>query len=120
MNYCDEAVPYTRISEHKHFSPWEAAAIEGTVLIREYSRAAGLEDIPYYPLHLIDDRQLLAHYVERAGREAGVTFAGRLGTYSYLDMDVTIGRALDTAAQLVSCLAVGTEPPNFIDYPPAD
>ncbi|MGH8035350.1 MAG: UDP-galactopyranose/dTDP-fucopyranose mutase family protein, partial [Lysobacterales bacterium] len=23
MNYADEAVPYTRISEHKHFSPWE-------------------------------------------------------------------------------------------------
>ena len=23
MNYCDINVPWTRISEHKHFSPWE-------------------------------------------------------------------------------------------------
>ena len=27
----------------------------------------------------------------------GVTFVGRLGTYRYLDMDVTIREALDTA-----------------------
>ena len=120
MNYCDEAVPYMRVCEHKHFSPWEAAALDGTVLIREYSRAARLEDIPYYPLHLIDDRQLLARYVERAAHEAGVTFAGRLGTYSYLDMDATIGRALDTAAHLISCLGRGKEPPSFVHRPPAE
>ena len=23
MNYCDENIPYTRIIEHKHFTPWE-------------------------------------------------------------------------------------------------
>jgi UDP-galactopyranose mutase len=120
MNYCDEAVPYTRVSEHKHFSPWEAAALERTVVFREYSRGAGPQDIPYYPLHLVDDRRLLARYVERAADEAGVTFAGRLGTYSYLDMDVTIGRALDTAAQLVSCLECGSGPPSFVHRPAVD
>ena len=24
MNYCDPDVPYTRITEHKHFAPWES------------------------------------------------------------------------------------------------
>ncbi len=24
INYCEENVPYTRITEHKHFSPWES------------------------------------------------------------------------------------------------
>ena len=24
MNYCDADVPYTRITEHKHFAPWES------------------------------------------------------------------------------------------------
>jgi UDP-galactopyranose mutase len=120
MNYCDEEVPYTRVSEHKHFSPWEAAAFEGTVLYREYSRGAGMRDIPYYPLHLVDDRRLLAAYVERAEQETGVTFAGRLGTYSYLDMDVTIGRALDTAEHLLSCLARQMRPASFVHHPPAD
>ena len=59
----------------------------------------GLRTFTYYPLHLIDDRLLLALYVEQARREAGVTFAGRLGTYSYLELGVNIGRALVTAAQ---------------------
>ena len=51
--------------------------------------------VPHYRLHLVDDRRLLARYIERAERQAGVTSFGRLGTYSYLDMDVSIGRALD-------------------------
>lgn len=34
MNYCDEDVPFTRITEHKHFSPWEDH--DGSVLFREY------------------------------------------------------------------------------------
>jgi UDP-galactopyranose mutase len=34
INYCDEDVPWTRISEHKHFSPWESH--EGTVIFKEY------------------------------------------------------------------------------------
>ena len=41
---------------------------------------------------------LLKAYQERAAQLKNVTFAGRLGTYQYLDMDVTIDRALDAAA----------------------
>jgi UDP-galactopyranose mutase len=40
----------------------------------------------------------LAHaYVERARATSGVTFTGRLGTYRYIDMDVTIAEAMKTA-----------------------
>jgi UDP-galactopyranose mutase len=113
-------VPYTRVCEHKHFSPWEAATLDDTVRFREYSRSAGPWGIPYYPLHLVDDWRLLARYIERAERQAGVTFAGRLGTYSYLDMDMTIGRALDAAAHLQSCFARGSESPTFVHYPPVE
>lgn len=95
MNYCDEEVPYTRITEHKHFSPWEEHA--GTVCYREFSRACGPSDIPYYPVHLMQSDQMLERYQARARREAGVTFVGRLGTYRYMDMDVTIRAALDVA-----------------------
>lgn len=94
MNYTDEDVPWTRITEHKHFSPWEEH--EGTVLFREYSRACGPGDIPYYPVHLTEKDDLLTQYQEAARAEANVTFVGRLGTYRYLDMDVTIREALDT------------------------
>jgi UDP-galactopyranose mutase len=41
------------------------------------------------------EKNLLAEYVDIANDEKGVTFMGRLGTYRYLDMHVTIAEALD-------------------------
>ena len=95
INYGDEEVPYTRISEHKHFAPWEQH--EKTICYREFSRLCGENDIPYYPIRLVKDKALLQQYVEKANKETQVTFVGRLGTYRYLDMDVTIKEALETA-----------------------
>lgn len=112
MNYGEESVPYTRITEHKHFSPWEDH--EGSVLYREFSRAATPEDIPYYPIRQVDEKALLADYVKLAEGTKGVTFVGRLGTYRYLDMDVTIREALDTAALY---LEKGADTPAFAKSP---
>jgi UDP-galactopyranose mutase len=95
MNYCDEDVPYTRITEHKFFSPWEEH--DGTVCYREYSRDCGADDTPYYPVHLVTGNALLERYKARAHAEPHITFVGRLGTYRYLDMDATIRYALDAA-----------------------
>ncbi len=38
---------------------------------------------------------MLSTYAKRAQAESNVTFVGRLGTYRYMDMDVTIRAALD-------------------------
>ncbi|MEC7962619.1 MAG: UDP-galactopyranose mutase [Pseudomonadota bacterium] len=111
MNYGDEDVPHTRITEHKHFSPWEEH--EGSVLYRETARAAEPDDIPYYPIRLLEEKALLSDYVDLAQSCAGVTFVGRLGTYRYLDMDVTIREALDAAAHFLehgTCPAFLTPP----------
>lgn len=97
INYPDEDVPFTRISEHKHFAPWEADTMDRTIVFREYSRACGPDDIPYYPIRMVAETRLLEQYEERARQERDVTFVGRLGTYQYLDMDVTIDRAIDVA-----------------------
>ncbi|SFO79823.1 UDP-galactopyranose mutase [Cohaesibacter marisflavi] len=102
MNYPDPEVPFTRISEHKHFAPWEAETFEKTIAFKEFSRNCGENDIPYYPIRRLDDKQLLEAYEERAANEDGVTFVGRLGTYQYLDMDVTIGRALTVAEEFLA------------------
>jgi len=99
MNYCDEEIPYTRITEHKHFSPWENH--EKTVIFKEFSRECGEEDIPYYPIRLVDEQKMLNDYLELANREKNVTFLGRLGTYRYLDMDVTIDEALKCAENFI-------------------
>lgn len=115
MNYGDVSVPYTRITEHKHFSPWEEHA--GSVCYREFSRECGEDDIPYYPIRLVKDKEQLARYVERAGEETSVTFVGRLGTYRYLDMDVTIREALDTARSYLARTAEGAAMPAFVHSP---
>lgn len=97
MNYPSPDVPYTRVTEHKHFAPWEAPEFTETVVFHERSRACGTGDIPFYPIRLAREKALLHEYLARAEAEAGVTFVGRLGTYQYLDMDKTIDLALDAA-----------------------
>ena len=100
MNYCDAEVPFTRITEHKHFAPWTSDQFDKTVCYREFSGECGINDIPYYPVRLVGDKTMLEDYVQAANQLEKVTFAGRLGTYSYLDMDVSIRRALETAESL--------------------
>lgn len=111
INYCDEDVPWTRIAEHKHFTPWEQH--QKTVLYREHSRLCGPGDTPYYPIRLLDDKAQLAKYVEMAKQERGVTFVGRLGTYRYLDMHVTIAEALDVAERFLAAQAARESMPSF-------
>lgn len=115
MNYGEVDVPWTRITEHKHFSPWEAH--EGSVLYREFSRLCGPDDIPYYPIRLMEEQELLKQYVSRADAETGVTFVGRLATYRYLDMDVTIREALNTARAFVENTGKGVAMPAFAVRP---
>ncbi|RBW54968.1 UDP-galactopyranose mutase [Ruegeria sp. A3M17] len=103
MNYGEEEVPFTRITEHKHFAPWESH--EGSVCYREFSRAAGPDDIPYYPIRQVKEKALLSEYVALAEDTQNVTFVGRLGTYRYLDMDVTIRESLDTARAVLSAIS---------------
>ena len=105
VNYGDQDVPFTRISEHKHFAPWESH--ERTVYFKEFSRACGEQDIPYYPIRLVEEKAMLNEYVDLAKAEPNVTFVGRLGTYRYLDMDVTIREALEVADQYRGLMAQG-------------
>lgn len=115
MNYGNYEVPYTRITEHKHFAPWESH--ERTIVFHEYSREAEADDIPYYPIRLTDDHELLDRYIELAEKEENVTFVGRLGTYRYLDMDRTIDEALTAAEGILTAVADGNPIPSFFVDP---
>lgn len=106
MNYCDESKEYTRITEHKYFSPWEKH--QNTIIYKEVSRYCEDKDIPYYPIRLVEEKETLARYHELAVNEKNITFIGRLGTYRYLDMDVTIREALDTAKLYLESLENNT------------
>lgn len=93
MNYCDENIPYTRIIEHKHFTPWESH--EKTIIFKEFSKETGENDIPYYPKRLKNDMELLLQYRQKADSLQKTSFLGRLATYRYMDMHHVIGEALD-------------------------
>ena len=100
INYCDQETPWTRISEHKHFTYWEQ--LDKTLIFREYSRQCEKNDIPYYPIRLVKDKNQLAQYMKLTKAEKNITFVGRLGTYRYLDMHVTIAEALDVAEHFIA------------------
>jgi UDP-galactopyranose mutase len=117
LNYCDEDVPFTRITEHKHFAPWEKDRFDRTICTREFSRACRPDDIPYYPIRQTDEEAMLKKYVARAQATEGVSFVGRLGSYRYLDMDVTIAEALSAADALIGLLATGGTIPAFFIQP---
>lgn len=112
LNYCDESVPFTRVTEHKHFAPWDTSA-SGTLTYREFSRDCQPEDEPYYPIRLVDEQAMLNRYIDLAVEATNVSFVGRLGTYRYLDMDVTIGEALKAADRIIECIGAGNPIPSF-------
>jgi len=92
MNFADGALPYTRIHEPKHLHPERTYSKDKTLLLYEYSEKN--EDEPYYPVATTPNKELLAKYQSLAKKEEGVLFGGRLGTYSYYDMDQVIAQAL--------------------------
>ena len=112
MNYGDLDVPYTRITEHKYFAPWENH--DNTVCYREYSRACGENDLPYYPIRLTAAQPLLDTYQQAARGLERITFIGRLATYRYLDMDVTIRETLDAARAYLTAQTNGSPMPVFL------
>ncbi|AWL06609.1 UDP-galactopyranose mutase [Massilia oculi] len=117
INYCDDEKKYTRITEHKHFSPWEKH--EKTICYAEYSRQCEEKDIPYYPIRQTREKAQLELYVNKAKNEDNVTFVGRLGTYRYLDMDVTIHEALLTSDKFLETAKNGERMPAFTIDPMA-
>lgn len=111
MNYCDADVPYTRITEHKHFTYWESH--NDTICFKEFSKETEPDDIPYYPKRLQADKNLLMQYRQDAESLQKVSFLGRLATYRYMDMHHVIGEALSFAKKFTEAIAKSQVPPIF-------
>lgn len=92
VNYTEREVPYTRIIEHKHF---EFGAQPKTVISYEYPMEWNDKLEPYYPVNNERNAALYAKYAELAKSVKNVIFGGRLGAYTYYDMDKVIEKALD-------------------------
>jgi len=90
VNYPNEDVPFTRISEYKHLTGQEAPV---TTVTYEYPSAEG---DPYYPIPRPENQELFKKYEALGDETEGVTFVGRLATYRYYNMDQIVGQALAT------------------------
>ena len=88
VNYPNEAVPYTRITEYKHLT---GQVHPKTSITYEYPSAEG---DPYYPIPRAENQALYKRYEALADATPGVTFVGRLATYRYYNMDQVVGQAL--------------------------
>lgn len=85
VNYTEYEIPYTRIIEHKYFLNQQ---LPYTIITKEYPTDEGE---PYYPINDNENNSLFNQYINIA--QDDVYFGGRLGTYSYLNMDQVIDQA---------------------------
>jgi UDP-galactopyranose mutase len=88
VNFPDEAVPYTRITEYKHLT---GQVHRQTSISYEFPHEHG---DPYYPIPRQENAALYKRYAALANEHPGVSFVGRLGTYRYYNMDQVVGQAL--------------------------
>jgi UDP-galactopyranose mutase len=91
INYTSMDVPWTRITEHKHF---EFLNTPKSVITREYSLEYDGTGEPYYPINDTRNNDIYDRYVKRAEGDNEVVFGGRLASYKYYDMDMCIAAAL--------------------------
>lgn len=99
VNYPNESVPHTRITEYKHLTGQSA---ERTSLTYEFPSDTG---DPYYPIPRDENQALYKRYEALAVAEPNVSFVGRLATYRYYNMDQVVGQALATYRRLAPLLA---------------
>jgi UDP-galactopyranose mutase len=88
VNFPDQSVPYTRITEYKHLTGQTHPV---TSISYEFPCDDG---DPYYPVPRPENAELYKRYKALADETANVTFLGRLGTYKYYNMDQVVGQAL--------------------------
>jgi UDP-galactopyranose mutase len=98
INYPDEAVPHTRVTEYKHLTGQHSAKTSVTYEI------PSAEGDPYYPIPRAENQALFRRYEALAVSQPDVTFVGRLATYRYYNMDQVVGQALATYRRLANKL----------------
>jgi UDP-galactopyranose mutase len=98
VNYTDYEIPYTRITEHKHF---EGSKSDVTWITKEYPLDYKKGETPYYPINDEKNNTMYSKYKELS-KDSNVIFGGRLSEYKYYDMHQIIGSALTKAKKELS------------------
>lgn len=88
VNFPDESIPHTRVTEFKHLTGQTHPL---TSIMYEYPKAEG---DPYYPVPRPENQLLYKRYEALARARNDVSFIGRLASYRYYNMDQVVGQAL--------------------------
>jgi UDP-galactopyranose mutase len=88
INFTEKEIPYTRITEHKHF---EFGRQKNTIITKEFPSDTG---DPYYPINDKINNMRFELYEQLMKSEKKFIFGGRLPDYKYYDMHQVIGSAL--------------------------
>lgn len=94
INYTDRCLPYTRITEHKHFNPKN----ESKCTVITYENPVFCNDktvIECYPVPTEYNLARQEYYVGKVSNMQNFIFGGRLADYRYYNMDVTIEKAIE-------------------------
>ena len=94
INYTHEKIPYTRITEHKHFLPSNLDKTANTIYTKEFPIKWDRSETPYYPIGDEKNNSVYQEYKQISDKENNVIFGGRLADYKYFDMHQVIGSAL--------------------------
>jgi len=92
VNDCREESPHTRCIDHGY---WNGRARGLTVLSIETPVEHDDTNVPYYPKPFGDNPAMHEQYKKLAQDHEDTIFLGRLGTYSYLNMDQAVAQAMD-------------------------
>lgn len=114
LNFPEEKISYTRIHEHKHFTPEKS--FQKTFICKEFSKETEKLDEPFYPKRLPSDMKIFNKYKEEAlnrKENKNVCFLGRLATYRYLDMHNIIDEAISLGGEVSRSIVENRDFPVF-------
>ena len=92
INQNTSDVSCTRTYDHSFFTYNHKSNY--TIVTEEYSTECKDNDIPFYPIPFGEGMKMYTKYKLLADKEPNTIFVGRLATYTYLDMWMTVKQAM--------------------------
>jgi UDP-galactopyranose mutase len=103
MNFTDSETEYTRIIEHRHFTP--DREVESTILSYEFPKEfIPNKSEPMYPVNDAKNNSIYGQYFNETLGLKNYYFGGRLAEYKYYDMDKVILSAFEMVDKLKTSL----------------
>jgi UDP-galactopyranose mutase len=113
INYASENVPYIRSIEYKHFykrgesikhynnQNHKEDSKELSIITYDYPVAYKDNPDPFYPIRNDKNSKTYEKYENLKNNYPNLIFGGRLGEYKYLDIDQSIGSAINKAKKAI-------------------